>query len=195
MRGLGLRRPICRDVWTAKTLRDKRAKTLLLKKHLLLKNIMMPQMFDYSFKRLLFSRSWHYTGINECSFICKMLQWSHKYWNRFLFFYNNYAFVLMTKLLTQIKINASPGNEGWKVYLAFLRLTVNFSPLRLKDIYKKSRLFQRCEKTKQKTKQNKTKQNKTKGNPMLLNTFQLPWARSKELSRMKKKKKEEKKRL
>ena len=130
----------------------KTSKNSIVKKHfifsvneflLLLKNIMMPQMFDYSFKRLLFSRSWHYTGINECSCICKMLQWSHKYWNQFLFFYNNYAFVLMTKLLTQMEIYVSPGNEGGKVYLAFLRLTVNFSPLRLKDIYKKSRLFHR----------------------------------------------------
>ena len=169
MRGLGLCRPICRDVWTAKTLRDKRAKTLLLKKHfifsvneflLLLKNIMMPQMFDYSFKRLLFSRSWHYTGINECSCICKMLQWSHKYWNQFLFFYNNYAFVLMTKLLTQMEIYVSPGNEGGKVYLAFLRLTVNFSPLRLKDIYKKSRLFHRCKK--KNNNNNNNKKNKRK---------------------------------
>ena len=47
----------------------------------------------------------------------------------------------MTKLLTQMEIYVSPGNEGWKVYLAFLRLTVNFSPLGLKDIYKKGRLF------------------------------------------------------
>ena len=30
----------------------------------------------------------------------------------FLFFYNNYAFVLMTKLLTQMEIYVSPGNEG-----------------------------------------------------------------------------------
>ena len=132
-------------------MRDKRAKTLLLKKHLLLKNIMMPQIFDYSFKRLLFSRSWHYTGINECSFICKMLQWSHKYWNRFLFFYNNYAFVLMTKLLTQMEIYASPGNEGWKVYLAFLRLTVK-RYLQEKSIVPKV--------WKNKTKQNKGKEKK-----------------------------------
>ena len=44
----------------------------------------------------------------------------------------------MTKLLTLMEIYISPGNLGWKVYLAFLRLTVNFSPLVLKDIYKKS---------------------------------------------------------
>ena len=69
----------------------------------------------------------------------------------------------MTKLLTQMEIYVSPGNEGWKVYLAFLRLTVNFCPLRLKDIYKKTRLFHRCKKTKTKK--------KTKENPMLLNTF------------------------
>ena len=152
MRGLGLCRPICRDVWTAKTLRDKRAKTLLLKKHfifsvneflLLLKNIMIPQMFDYSYKKTaIFTKLKLYSpGINECSCICKMLQWSHKYWNKFFFFYNNYTFVLMSKLLTQMEIYVSPGNEGWKVYLAFLRLTVNFSPLGLKDIYKKGRLF------------------------------------------------------
>ena len=71
----------------------------------------------------------------------------------------------MTKLLTQMEIYVSPGNEGWKVYLDFLLLTVNFSLLRLKDIYKNSRLFHRCKK-------NKTKQkNKRKENPMLLNTF------------------------
>ena len=81
----------------------------------------------------------------------------------FLFFYNNYAFVLMTKLLTQMEIYVSPGNEGGKVYLAFLRLTVNFSPLRLKDIYKKSRLFHRCKKKTTTTKNKK----KTKENPML----------------------------
>ena len=51
----------------------------------------------------------------------------------------------MIKLLTQMEIYVSPGNEGWKVYLAFLRLTVNFSPLGLKDIYKKGRLFKVCE--------------------------------------------------
>ena len=152
---------------------------------------MMPQMFDYSFKRLLFSRSWHYTGINECSCICKMLQWSHKYWNQFLFFYNNYAFVLMTKLLTQMEIYVSPGNEGWKVYLDFLLRTVNFSPLRLKDIYKKSRLFHRCKKKKQNKRKSDvvstlTKKNKTKENPML-------WARSNELSRIIKKKKRKEK--
>ena len=59
----------------------------------------------------------------------------------------------MTKLLTQMEIYVSPGNEGGKVYLAFLRLTVNFSPLRLKDIYKKSRLFHRCKKKKQQQQQ------------------------------------------
>ena len=61
----------------------------------------------------------------------------------------------MTKLLTQMEIYVSPGNEGWKVYLDFLLLTVNFSLLRLKDIYKNSRLFHRCKK-----KQNKTKKQK-----------------------------------
>ena len=66
----------------------------------------------------------------------------------------------MTKLLTQMEIYVSPGNEGWKVYLDFLLLTVNFSPLRLKAIYKKSRLFHRCKK-KTKKQKNKTK-NKTK---------------------------------
>ena len=69
----------------------------------------------------------------------------------------------MTKLLTQMEIYVSPGNEGGKVYLAFLRLTVNFSPLRLKDIYKKSRLFHRCKKKTTTTKNKK----KTKENPML----------------------------
>ena len=63
----------------------------------------------------------------------------------------------MTKLLTQMEIYVSPGNEGWKVYLDFLLLTVNFSPLRLKAIYKKSRLFHRCKKKKQNKKQNKIK--------------------------------------
>ena len=68
----------------------------------------------------------------------------------------------MTKLLTQMEIYVSPGNEGGKVYVAFLRLTVNFSPLRLKGIYKKSRLVHRCKKKqKSKKKQNK-KQNKRK---------------------------------
>ena len=67
----------------------------------------------------------------------------------------------MTKLLTQMEIYVSPGNEGWKVYLDFLLLTVNFSPLRLKAIYKKSRLFHRCKK-KTKNKKTKQKQNKIK---------------------------------
>ena len=40
----------------------------------------------------------------------------------------------MTKILTLMEIYISPGNVGWKVYLAFLRLTVNFSPLGLKDM-------------------------------------------------------------
>ena len=65
----------------------------------------------------------------------------------------------MTKLLTQMEIYVSPGNEGGKVYVAFLRLTVNFSPLRLKGIYKKSRLFHRCKKKNKKAKK-KTKQKK-----------------------------------
>ena len=67
----------------------------------------------------------------------------------------------MTKLLTQMEIYVSPGNEGWKVYLDFLLLTVDFSPLRLKAIYKKSRLFHRCKK-KTKNKKTKQKQNKIK---------------------------------
>ena len=66
----------------------------------------------------------------------------------------------MTKLLTQMEIYVSPGNEGGKVYLAFLRLTVNFSPLRLKDIYKKSRLFHRCKKKNNNNKKQKKKQKK-----------------------------------
>ena len=68
----------------------------------------------------------------------------------------------MTKLLTQMAIYVSPGNEGWKVYLDFLLLTVNFSPLRLKAIYKKSRLFHRCKKKNKKTKKQNKKQNKIK---------------------------------
>lgn len=63
----------------------------------------MPQMFDYSFKRLLFSRSWHYTGINECSCICKMLYWSHKLL-KLLFFRNDYTFIITTNILTLMKI-------------------------------------------------------------------------------------------
>ena len=59
----------------------------------------------------------------------------------------------MTKLLTQMEIYASPGNEGWKVYLAFLRLTVK-RYLQEKSIVPKV--------WKNKTKQNKTKQNKGK---------------------------------
>ena len=61
----------------------------------------------------------------------------------------------MTKLLTQMEIYVSPGNEGWKVYLDFLLLTVNFSLLRLKDIYKNSRLFHRCKKKKKQNKKTK----------------------------------------
>ena len=50
----------------------------------------------------------------------------------FLFFYNNYAFVLMTKLLTQMEIYVSPGNEGGKVYLAFFAANGEFLSVKVK---------------------------------------------------------------
>ena len=44
-----------------------------------------------------------YTGINECSCICKMLYWSHKLL-KLLFFRNDYTFIITTNILTLMKI-------------------------------------------------------------------------------------------